>query len=300
MKIIVGIDGSGHEAAAFDLIARLKFFSPAIDLVNVVPSTAQIASTYVAAAAVNLDEIMRDIKTEGEESLEQAKDKACGRGLNCRTVLLEGHAAESLAEYASRQQAEVIAVAARPKGTIACLFAGSVARSLSIAAKESVLVARDSEAANPGPVTAVFATDHSEYANHCLDRLLAWKPVGLRRVIVVSAYDTVGRESAYLGGVAAVRSDEIDSFIASRVEAETEKVADRLREAGIAATSLVLRGSARDAIHAAMTANQADVLILGARGHGFWERLTLGSTALHQVVAEPYSILIVREPEPKK
>ena len=36
------------------------------------------------------------------------------------------------------------------------------------------------------------------------------------------------------------------------------------------------------------------LMILGAQGHGFIERLLIGSTSLHQVAAEPYPVLVLR------
>ncbi|RYG31629.1 universal stress protein, partial [bacterium] len=45
-----------------------------------------------------------------------------------------------------------------------------------------------------------------------------------------------------------------------------------------------------------MSETGSDLLILGARGHGLIERLLIGSLALHVVVAEPYSVMVLRLP----
>lgn len=37
-----------------------------------------------------------------------------------------------------------------------------------------------------------------------------------------------------------------------------------------------------------------ELLILGAQGHGFWERLTVGSVSFHQAIAESHSVLMLR------
>lgn len=298
MKVIVGIEGAGHDRAAIDLVSRLRFPAPEVELVDVVPSAAQIAGIYSAAAMTDLDSIMEGIRQAGQEALDRAHDEACARGLAAQTYLLDGYPAEILSECAESQGADLVAVTAKPKGALAGLFAGSVARSLTLAARQSVLVVREPEKGR-GPVAAVFATDHSDYANRCLERLLSWKPAGLHRVVVLSAYETFGKEAARFGHVAAASAEEIEGFVAEKARTETEKAADRFRQAGILAETRVVRGPAREAISAAMADTGSDLLILGARGHGLWERLTLGSTALHQVIAEPYSILIVREPEAK-
>jgi hypothetical protein len=36
------------------------------------------------------------------------------------------------------------------------------------------------------------------------------------------------------------------------------------------------------------------LLILGAQGYGFWERLMVGSISFHQAIAEPHPVLILR------
>ena len=41
-------------------------------------------------------------------------------------------------------------------------------------------------------------------------------------------------------------------------------------------------------------AQNADLLVLGAQGHGFLERLTTGSVSLDQAVARPYSVIVMR------
>jgi hypothetical protein len=43
-----------------------------------------------------------------------------------------------------------------------------------------------------------------------------------------------------------------------------------------------------------MDAMSADLLILGAKGHGFLERITMGSVSLRQAIAGMYSTLILR------
>jgi nucleotide-binding universal stress UspA family protein len=57
-----------------------------------------------------------------------------------------------------------------------------------------------------------------------------------------------------------------------------------------------VNASVNDAIKQTMQEFNAQLLIVGAHGHGFFERMMLGSIALHQVVAEPHSVLVLRAP----
>jgi nucleotide-binding universal stress UspA family protein len=43
-----------------------------------------------------------------------------------------------------------------------------------------------------------------------------------------------------------------------------------------------------------MLDTQADILVMGAQGHGFVERVFIGSVSLHQALYEPYPVMIVR------
>ena len=56
----------------------------------------------------------------------------------------------------------------------------------------------------------------------------------------------------------------------------------------------VLQGNVTEVISAAMKRTGADLLIIGAHGHGFLERLVMGSTAMHVVGNEPWNTLVLR------
>jgi nucleotide-binding universal stress UspA family protein len=88
--------------------------------------------------------------------------------------------------------------------------------------------------------------------------------------------------------------DDPEEWVREELSKKTDEVVCRLEGKGYAAHSHVLTGHPNDVIHHSVTAFAADILILGGQGHGFIERLVVGSVALHQAVAEPYSLLIVR------
>jgi nucleotide-binding universal stress UspA family protein len=43
-----------------------------------------------------------------------------------------------------------------------------------------------------------------------------------------------------------------------------------------------------------MQETHSELLVLGSQGHGFMERIALGSTSLEQAIKQPYSVLVVR------
>lgn len=53
----------------------------------------------------------------------------------------------------------------------------------------------------------------------------------------------------------------------------------------------VVQGHPNEVIGTVMQNRKADLLILGARWHGCWDRFLLGSVSHFQVVATPHNVL---------
>jgi nucleotide-binding universal stress UspA family protein len=203
------------------------------------------------------------------------------RGIANRSVVTFGRAAHEITSVADREAADLIIAGSGHKGSLETFLMGSVTRALVVEAKRSVLVGKRAMSAGD-KVSAVLATDHSEYADRCVDLLVRLAPAGLGKVTIVSA-DTSDKE---------VRSvtTEYEGALRSR----NEIVAGKLAGLGCDVEALVLQGSANEVIDAAMEKTGADLLILGAHGHGFLERLLMGSTAMHMVANSPWNVLVLR------
>jgi nucleotide-binding universal stress UspA family protein len=196
-------------------------------------------------------------------------------------------------EYADRCGASMIAVGSSGKTPGQAAFIGSVGRGLVISARQSVLIAKG-EVAPTGPVRAVFATDHSGYANRCLQLLKHMTPCGLSHLTVVTCY-----EKGYLEPVRELLPGYIedpDAWITRGLEACNRKALQELEPLGCSLEARVIDARANAGIGRVMQETGADLLIVGAHGHGFVERLTVGSASLHQAVVEPYSVLVLRIP----
>jgi nucleotide-binding universal stress UspA family protein len=141
-----------------------------------------------------------------------------------------------------------------------------------------------------GPIRAVLAVDHSPYCDRCIDRLMKWKPEGLDSVCVLSAMPSGSSHHEFLIEKLSLPESQIEGWMAE----ENQKVVDKLRTAGIHAEQRIGKGDPNDVIRATMYDFGAELAILGAHGHGFIERLLIGSVSLHQVVAESYSTLLIR------
>ncbi|HEY0865763.1 MAG TPA: universal stress protein [Fimbriimonas sp.] len=276
MKIVVGIDTNGLYRQALSLSTRLGF-----------PDAEWILaySRDIPSEVAYRPDLIDAISQAGDSALEASAEDAAACGIEAKTVRLSGDPASTLVSFAEEIGADLVAVHSERKGRFGSLFFGSVGRGLAIGAKHSVLISKG-DAPSTGKLTAVFATDQSEYAARSLEKLIAMQPAGIGRIRLMTAVNLNAREVAH--GL---------PVVTGLVEAAEERMQEdvrRFRAAGYEASGVVLDKHVNDAIRDQMEETQADLLLMGAQGHGFMHRLILGSTSLHQVVVEPYSVLIIR------
>ncbi len=292
MKILVGVDTARHYQAVINLAARMKFLEPHWILANSVEVKVPIAAYGSAAEAAYRAEYVQLANVAAENAIDEAKGFASAHGYDAESLLLAGSPAVALAQYADEVHADVVAVHSDRKGRLGSFFLGSVSRGLAISAHQSILISKG-EIAERGSIKAIFATDHSGYANQALDKLIAMKPQGLTKIDVVSvlhmgSHIPIDQPDPMYAAVA------VEDSLWTEAKYKTEETASKLREAGYSSAGKLMNGHVNEILSQAMSESEADVLIMGAQGHGVMHRLMLGSTSLHQVVAEPYSVFLLR------
>lgn len=292
-RIVAGVDASYSNA--LQLLVRMRFSSAEVRLVHVVESLLpdhsfpDLGPEHPLAAAMALNE------QRGQEELETAAAMLRPADYAVSTEMVHGDAARLLIECASRWSADLIAVGSSQKGYWGSLFFGSVTKALSAASEQSILVAK-SEPRGDAELTAVLATDHSPYADACFEEFLRWGVGGIRHITVLTAldcrpprFDGAERDRASI-------AEEI-ARIRDETEARCQALCARLRSAGAECDAVVMEDHPAHAIAHLMQETQADLVVLGARGHGLWNRLSLGSLSHFQVVATPHNVLVIRLPE---
>ena len=195
-----------------------------------------------------------------------------------------GGPAHQLIDRADAVHADIIAIGSTRKSKYGSFFFGSVGRALAIGSRHTVLIAKGM-VKETGKLTAVFGTDHSQYADNAVAMLARMNPNGFEKVILVTAMD-----HDMLEGASPREKEEFKKYMANKSIHQVE----HLVAAGIPAEYKVLEGEFSEVIDQEMNSNSADLLILGAQGHGFMERLLIGSSSLQQIVATPHSVLILR------
>lgn len=293
MKAIVGIDHQSAYKPALQLLSSLKFDKPEVTMVHAVDARVPFVPLGLTPTFEIQTEFAQAAENLGRLALDTAHDEACSRNMQAKRVLSYGGAVETILKAAEDRDADIVAVGTEPRSMWNPSFLGSVSRSLVIGSKSSVLVAKG-HIPEGRKLKVVMATDHSEYANRWFERFLKMRPKGIGEITVVTAYELDEQDHAILRRNVPTLDGMVTEWIDDRLGDRNCEWVDRLTEAGYRAQCRVMRMNANDAIRRAMQDAQADLLIMGAQGHGFLDRLLIGSVSLHQAMYEPYPVMIVR------
>lgn len=238
-----------------------------------------------------IERFVRMQEQAGRDTLAQAAKVLEAYQLKTHQELRTGFIANEILAALHEKKGDLVAIGSRDERPLGKLLIGSVGRKLVNKVDKNLLVVRG-DIAETGPIRAVFATDHSPYAMQCIDSLLTLAPQGLKEVTVMTAYSdslltTMGTLQTHITG-------DLNAWVEEKLQAQNQKVAARLSALPCETRSLVLCDDPAEAIERAMVEAGANLLILGAQGHGFLERLTLGSISFKQVVEGKYSVLVLR------
>jgi nucleotide-binding universal stress UspA family protein len=296
MRVLLGADmGEGVDAPVVRLLKRLRFNAAQVEPVRVVaPPNMPVWDAGAGFPPIALAEL-----TAAEEK--RARELVCsiaesfGDEATPPTVL-RGMPTQQLLTHADKTGADLIAIDGHEDSPVLAFLIGSVARGLVLGARQSVLLAKASTAPADQPVRAVLATDHSEYADICWERLMRFWPRGISHLTILTSYpeDRLKALEPMLPPMGISATQAMHDQLAARNDALATRLSDCFHPACTTITSVVSSLPVHEAITEQMKADSADLLILGAQGHGFLERLALGSVALREALTLPQSVLVVR------
>jgi nucleotide-binding universal stress UspA family protein len=184
-------------------------------------------------------------------------------------------------DYADHENTDLLAIGSFGKGPVEGLLIGSVGRKAVTNSKHSVLIAKDSYKSGNG-LSVVLATDHSPYANQWLERFVAWAPRGIKQLTLLTVLPEVMFQT------------DIGPWIREGLSTANERAAEKLKGITSEIHKRVEIGPVSATIAKVMQETRSNLLVLGSQGHGFMERIALGSTSLEQAIKQPYSVLVVR------
>jgi nucleotide-binding universal stress UspA family protein len=294
MKTVVGIDSSQESLNAIRMVGRLMFAQPQLQLIHVIERLSPEEWANKPQNANNLlTQFLRLQEKEGQEWLDKATAMARDLQVPAEAALKYGSTvANQLLQAAQDCQADLLAIGSRDESALGKLLIGSVGRKLVTSSPRSLCITRTELSQTKEPLDAVFATDHSEYASRCVDTLLQLAPRGLRRLTIMTAYprEMVRSMRSFMPHI----PSDISKWLETHLNEQNQKVSERLKSLGCEIQSKVLAQDPDSAIEDSMQATASKLLIMGAQGHGFLERLTTGSHTFRQAVSGKHSVLILR------
>jgi nucleotide-binding universal stress UspA family protein len=291
-KAILGVDLGGVYKNAEKLLAELKIPDLHVSAVcSIEPIIPDIDPTGLSHDHP-LAEALGSQRTCAESEVKTVCERLAGH-----TTSIEGHtplagALPALTDAARSKEADLIAIGSRRRSFLSSLFLGSVTKGIVIEAQRSVLVGKV-DCSTEG-LHAMIATDHSDYMNQCLNRLVEWAPAGISKITILSAYevDELARSAAWASHPEAAAFAPASR--ASKLTDDGMELAARLEPICADIEVKVVEGHADEVILETAKELQPDLVVLGAAGHGFIERHTLGSTSMHMALAGDSNLLILR------
>lgn len=298
MRILLAVDGSHSSDRATELVSTFPL--PPESVIRVV-AVQQPFVDVLAMSWASVGESGIGDETEEEqdarhlkEAIERAEIALKRPDLTLEGFLVRGRPASAIVDEAGAMKADLVVLGSRGHGTIATMVLGSTASEVVDHAPCPVLVARSGTLG-----TVALADDGSSSARSAESVVAAW-PLFADREISVVAVAEVGVPVA-AGFTPGLYDQVLESYTRSVDEARQEvaeasqSVANRLSDAGLRATPVVLEGDPASEIVRYATERRAGTIVMGTRGRTGLARLVLGSVARNVLVHAPCSVLIIRE-----
>lgn len=298
MRILLAVDGSPSSDRATELVSTFPL--PPESVIRVV-AVQQPFVDVLAMSWASVGESGIGDETEEEqdarhlkEAIERAEIALKRPDLTLEGFLVRGRPASAIVDAAGAMEADLVVLGSRGHGTIATMVLGSTASEVVDHAPCPVLVARSGTLG-----TIALADDGSRSARSAESVVTAW-PLFADREISVVAVVEVGVPVA-AGFTPGLYDQVLESYTRSLDEARQEvaeasqSVANRLSDACLRATPVVLEGDPASEIVRYATERRAGTIVMGTRGRTGLARLVLGSVARNVLVHASCSVLIVRE-----
>jgi nucleotide-binding universal stress UspA family protein len=296
MRILLATDGSVSADHARDLVADAAW-PPGTEIRVVAAldmSPALFGSPWIPAVPPDADRYEDEAIEALSDVLAHAAAALSGPGLTVETELLRATPTLAVVEEMHSWSPDLTVVGSRGHGPVGTTLLGSTSSAIVDHATGPVLVARGRTVS-----TVVLAEDGSEAARAAELIVATWPLFASALVDVVSVVDIAapwrtGIAPTMFGNAMDVYADMISSAHDTQ-EAIAAETAERLRAAGRRVEMALREGDPATEIVAAAKEDEADLVVMGSRGHRGIARLVLGGVAHSVLTHAPCSVLIVRD-----
>lgn len=277
MKILFATDGRPPAVAAGELLRRL-----------VDPSKAEVTILHALEYG---NEVVADSYATGV--LGEAEQAFRSVGIESTAIRVDGDPAECIEKELSDEGYGLTVVGAGNHTWLGRLVFGSVSTHLLHVAPSPILLVHRAPPTDHDRLRVVIGADGSPASMRAIDTLVALTAPDRVEVSVRAVVRTPDLAfAAYPGGV--VPAAFVEEALGSAKHAATdglERALERLRAAGFAPHgSLGSRWPATDLLDR-VERDEADLLVVGARGVGRIERLAMGSVSAHVARHAPATLV---------
>jgi len=296
MRILLAIDGSAPADTARALVASLPWPEGShIDVIRVVEPVIDIIGLPIAPTADMLPGAEGGHLDAVRSEIEGIAASFAGPNVTADGVIHVGRPASVIVETAERSFADLVVVGSRGHGMVSSMLLGSVSAEVVDHAPCPVLVAR-----RPSVRRVVVALDGSPLAEGLLAAVEAATFLAGARVEVVSvAPSTVPSPAVVLAGNTGMPLSWYEESVDAAhgvMEKAAAAAADRLKAAGLDATSTVIDGDPASALIDHAAEHDVDLVVMGTHGRTGLSRLLLGSVVRNVLLHSHASLLVVRRP----
>jgi nucleotide-binding universal stress UspA family protein len=293
MRAVLGVHHLHSAHQALEALLQLGFKDLEIRPTHVMEHVGSTLGKYLLTVTESeyYAQYMQSEQQKAKLLLDSFDGELSKRGILSQSQLREGHVVNELIAEAQQSKADLVAVSLKAQETLGHFIFGSVGRKLIFQCPTSFFVYKPLSA----PRTlkrAVFATDHSAFAQKALERLIQMQPDGIEHIAVLTAYphDLTSALAPFVSQLGV----DVGRWVEEKLFEENEAVVRRLQQAGFQAVAEVRGEPIHEAIESSLKQQDAGLVILGAQGHGMLEGLSLGSVTAHQVLHTRHSVLVVR------
>jgi nucleotide-binding universal stress UspA family protein len=237
----------------------------------------------------------RALRERSEAVVDEARGRLAKRWHQAGARLLDGDAREALVEAATSSRADLVVLGARGLGRVRSLMLGSVSLGVARHAPCAVLVCKG----DPRPVRSVTValdgSPNAEAALTYLSRLPLPADVTVTLIAVVEPMQyPPATPEMFVGPAIELAMQEYEVERRAELSAVLSAAAERMRSLGGRVRPVIGVGRAADAILREVGEQGSDLIVVGARGLGRFERALLGSVSESVLRGARCPVLVVR------
>jgi nucleotide-binding universal stress UspA family protein len=281
-KVMVPVDGSSFAEHALPYAVALASAGGGELRLVTVHEPHPPGEVYIAGRTESIDAQQSEQQQEYLEAV--ARRVGAQSGIQPETSLLVGTPAGALARFATRQHIDLIVMSTHGRGGLSRLWLGSVADALVRRAHVPTLLVRPAEDSPPPQRVRIrrvlVAVDGSAPAEGALaDAATLCAAVDAACTVVRIVVPPTHVISSSLPDTAKLSHDKLQARSDEAVNYLRELVARSLTLPNNTRVEVITGTQAASAIIRCAESEDADVIVVGTRGHGGAARLILGSVA---------------------